>query len=166
MLSPSARRSFPSMGNHSPEAELEETAEKGKKLRLNTSNSLLSKVRSRGVKSSGALQSLESSGMDPSPMTSKTAPARLNYKGKQRERSKSFVEVGENRTPFVPFTATAFAFRELIAESPVAKPTLSEQEREDRWAALLARSDRAGGTLTAKLEGGVLLSDTMSIAED
>lgn len=99
-------------------------------------------------------------------MTSKTAPARMNYKGKQRERSKSYVEVGRSRTPPVPFTATAFAFRELNTDSPVAKPTLTEQEREDRWAALLARSDRAGGTLTAKLEGGVLLSDTMSIAED
>jgi len=99
-------------------------------------------------------------------MTSKTAPARLSYKGKQRERSKSYVESGGSRTPPVPFTATAFAFRELNHDSPVARPVLTEQEREDRWAALLARSDRAGGTLTAKLEGGVLLSDTISIVDE
>lgn len=165
-LSPSARKSFPGLDDHSPETEMEETAEKSKRLRLNTSNSLLVKVRSRNVKSSGALQTPESSRTDPLPMTSKTSPAGLSYKGKQRERSKSVVEVGGSRTSLVPFTATAFAFRELVLDSPVAKPSLTEREREDRWAALLAKSDRAGGTLTARLEGEVLLSDTISIAED
>ena len=162
-LSASARKSFPTLDDHGLEAELGGTAEKSKRLRLNTSNSLMSKVRSRSVKSSGALQTPESSS---SVMTSKTAPAGLSYKGQQRERSKSYADVGESREPPMPFTATAFAFRELNSESPVARPVLSEQEREDRWAALLARSDRAGGTLTAKLEGGVLLSDTISIAEE
>ena len=156
-FSASARKSFPTLDDHTLEAELDEAVEKGKRLRLNTSNSLLAKVRSRSVKSSGALQTPESSS------SAKTAPARLSYKGKQRERSKSYVEVG---SPPMPFTATAFAFRELNPESPVARPVLTEQEREDRWAVLLARSDRAGGTLTAKLEGGVLLSDTISIAEE
>lgn len=153
--------SFPVMDVHYAEAELEGTAEKSKRPRLDTSSCLLTKARSRGVKSSSALRNPESSGTDPSPMTAKTEPARLSHKGKQRERSKSYVEVGR-----VPFTATAFAFRDLNRDSPVSKPTLTEKEREDRWAALLARSDRAGGTLTARLEGGVLLSDTMSITED
>lgn len=162
-LSASARKSFPTLDDHSLEAELDGAAEKGKRLRLNTSNSFLARVRSRSVKSSGALQTPESSS---SAMTSKTAPAGLSYKGKQRERSKSYHEVGGSRSPPVPFTATAFAFRELDPDSPIARPVLTEQEREDRWAALLARSDLAGGTLTAKLEGGVLLSDTISIAEE
>jgi hypothetical protein len=164
-LSPLVRRSVPILDGDYPGVELDETVAKGKKLRLNTSTSFLSKVRSRGVKSSGASRTPESSGVDLSPTTSKTSPARLNYKGKQRERSKSVVEVG-SKTPPVPFTATAFAFKELNSDSPVAKPVLTEQEREDRWAALLARCDRAGGTLTATLEGGVLLSDTISTADD
>ena len=155
ILSPSADNSSLLMDGH---YEPGETAEKSKKPRLNTSNSLLAKVRSRSVKSGSAL---ESNGTDLSHMTSKTAPARLSYNGKQRGWPRSYVEVGR-----VPFTATAFAFRELNHDSPVSKPTLTEQEREDRWAALLARSDRAGGTLTAKLEGGVLLSDAMSTTED
>ena len=160
-LSLSTRKSFPVLDDHSPEAELEEATEKNKRLRLNTSNSLLAKVRSRNVKSSSTSPST-----DPLPTTSKSAPAGLSYEGKQRERSKSAVEVGRSGTPIMPFTATAFAFRELYTESPVAKPSLTEQEREDRWTALLAESDRAGGTLTARLEGEVLLSDTISIAED
>jgi hypothetical protein len=164
-LSPSARKPVPVLDGKSPEIELEETTEKSKKLRLNTSTSLLARVRSRSAKSSSALQTPESSRTDPSPMTSKTAPARLSYKGKQRERSKSFVEL-RSRAPPMPFTATAFTFKELNSDPLVVKPVLTEQEREDRWAALLARSDLAGGTLTATLEGGALLSDTISVAED
>ena len=160
-FSSSAHNSFPVMNDHYAEAELEGTAEKGKRPRLDTSSYLLTKARSRSVKSSSALRNPESSGIDPSPMTAKTEPTRSSHKGKQKERSKSYVEVGR-----VPFTATAFAFRDLNHDSPAAKPTLTEKEREDRWAALLARSDRAGGTLTARLEGGVLMSDTMSITED
>jgi hypothetical protein len=62
----------------------------------------------------------------------------------------------------MPFTGTAFAFKEISPMSPPKGTKLTEGEREDMWNALLEKSERAGGTLTValdQLEGPSLESD-------
>jgi hypothetical protein len=64
--------------------------------------------------------------------------------------------------PHMPFTSTAFTFKENSPMSPPKGIKLTEGEREDLWNALLERSERAGGTLTValdQLEGPSLQSD-------
>lgn len=69
----------------------------------------------------------------------------------------------EGDPPPVPFTSTAFTFKELsVTPSPRSK-LMSEVEREEMWNELLVKSDLAGGTLNLvldKKEG--LLSDNAS----
>ncbi|PVG02017.1 hypothetical protein CPB86DRAFT_811915 [Serendipita vermifera] len=66
----------------------------------------------------------------------------------------------DSEMPPMPFTATAFAFRE-ISQSPPSARQLTEVEREDMWNALLQKSEQAGGTLTVVMDP--LLSDNTSI---
>jgi len=82
------------------------------------------------------------------------------------------VTVGDGEPPPVPFTSTAFTFKEIspvTGPSPAKGRALTEREREDLWNALLSRSDRLGGTLTITMdqtEGAALLSDNASFRED
>lgn len=68
----------------------------------------------------------------------------------------------DGEMPHMPFTSTAFTFKENSPMSPPKGIKLTEGEREDLWNALLERSERAGGTLTValdQLEGPSLQSD-------
>lgn len=58
----------------------------------------------------------------------------------------------DGEMPPMPFTSTAFAFKEISPMSPLKGIKLTEGEREDMWNALLERSERAGGTLTVALD--------------
>jgi len=74
-----------------------------------------------------------------------------------------FVDDGE--MPPMPFTSTAFTFKEISPMTPSKGIKLTEGEREFMWNALLERSERAGGTLTVALDplnGRSLQSDNAS----
>lgn len=55
--------------------------------------------------------------------------------------------------------SSAVTFRDITSFPIGAKPMLSEKEKDDKWNALLDRSERAGGTLHVGLGG--LLSDSI-----
>jgi hypothetical protein len=82
------------------------------------------------------------------------------------------VTVDDGEAPPVPFTSTAFTFKEIspvTGPSPAKGKALTEGEREDLWNALLSRSDRVGGTLTITMDqtdGPALLSDNASFRDD
>jgi hypothetical protein len=78
-------------------------------------------------------------------------------------RDRMFVDDGE--VPPMPFTSTAFTFKELSPMSPSKGIKLTEGEREYMWNSLLEKSERAGGTLTValdQLDGPSLQSDNAS----
>jgi hypothetical protein len=59
---------------------------------------------------------------------------------------------------------TMFTFREIGGGRGGEKKKLSEQEKVDKFEQLLEASDKAGGTLHARLQEQLLLSETMRLS--
>ncbi|KAG8835093.1 hypothetical protein FRC17_005214 [Serendipita sp. 399] len=133
-----------------------------RKLRLHTSLGTITRVRSLiGSRSPSTAPNTASSYSVVSPPSS---GGRRSTSGRpSQERSKqTFMSPQDGELPPVPFTSTAFAFKEFNSASPNAK-ALTEGERENMWNELLVKSDLAGGTLTVSMnEKEGLLSDKAS----
>jgi hypothetical protein len=121
------------------------------KSRTKSSSGALTRVRSlMGSKSASQTPTSSASYSTMSPQSS----------GRRSTGSRRASREFDGEMPPMPFTATAFAFRE-ISQSPPSARQLTEVEREDMWNALLQKSEKAGGTLTVVMDP--LLSDNTSI---
>jgi hypothetical protein len=156
-----------STGSDSPSEQGDQEANPPhKKLRVKTSMGTISRVKSVLMRS-GSTHTPSSSGsfntFTPSSGGLSSANGRssrehsYHYKparsvGNQTPQtslpSQSFSPSQSSPIPPVPFTSTAFAFKELPPTKLPSAKQLSDGEREDMWNALLVKSDQAGGTLT------------------
>ncbi|KAG9087060.1 hypothetical protein FS749_003197 [Ceratobasidium sp. UAMH 11750] len=92
----------------------------------------------------------------PSPRSASVNP----HSPRVRSRTQSEAQTPSPR-PRSSSMGTVFTFRELGERKP-----LSEQEKVDKFERLLEASDKAGGTLHARLQERLLLSDTMRLSYD
>ncbi|KAG8746183.1 hypothetical protein FRC10_005699 [Ceratobasidium sp. 414] len=90
----------------------------------------------------------------PSPRSASVNP----HSPRVRSRTQSEAQSPSPR-PRSNSMGTVFTFRELGEKKP-----LSEQEKVDKFERLLEASDKAGGTLHARLQEQLLLSDTMRLS--
>jgi hypothetical protein len=141
------------------------------KIRVKTSLGTITRAKGIATPNSASYTPSSSTSYTFSPQSSGT---RTSSSRTSRDHSfgQGWVTVGNGDPPPVPFTSTAFTFREIspvTGPSPAKGRTLTDREREDLWNALLSRSDRVGGTLTVTMdqtEGPALLSDNASFRED
>lgn len=142
------------------------------KMSLRTSLGTITRVKSMMTPKSASHTPSSSASYTLSPQSSGRRSSSSRASHDQHHNGHGWLTIDGDDAPPVPFTSTAFAFKESsnspngAASSPESgKPALTEGEREDLWNALLSRSDRVGGTLTIK-EGPALLSDHLSFRED
>jgi hypothetical protein len=141
------------------------------KIRVKTSLGVITRAKGVATPNSSSHTPSSSTSHTFSPQSSgnRTSSSRTS---RDHSSGQGWVSVGDGEPPPVPFTSTAFTFREIspvTGPSPAKRRTLTEREREDLWNALLSRSDRVGGTLTITMdqtEGSALLSDNASFRED
>ncbi|KAG8698728.1 hypothetical protein FRC09_007058 [Ceratobasidium sp. 395] len=89
------------------------------------------------------------------------SPRSANSQAQSRSRSRTQSEAHPpSPRPRSSSMGTVFTFRELGE-----KKKLSEQEKVDKFEQLLEASDKAGGTLHARLQERMLLSDSMRMSD-
>lgn len=146
-----------------------------KKLRVKTSLGTISRVKSVLLRS-GSTSHTPSSSTSYNTFTPSSGGMSSGASRTSREhgyhyrtaRSRSVVESQmsptsqASPTPPVPFTSTAFAFKELPTTKLPSAKQLTDGEREDMWNALLNKSEEAGGTLTVVIHDQALESSLSS----